>query len=319
MLTTSGLTGRLTRIASGNLGHPRLSADGSTVVYTRWNGDNWDVERVKDGRLEAVSKSPDHDLEPKVSADGDTIVWSRLSSATEERPESWDVFQWNSGSTTPLANSPADEDSPDISHDGKSVVYTFDDVEKTIGFDIHRCHSGQCSEVTSGGEVDIHPRISGNGERVFFRRKVRFDGGDVWMKDEDGTLKPLTHNPLPELTPVVSKDGKTLAWTESDSPDSDSDVVMINTALGTKTVIGESGVDEQDPALAANGSILAYTRAEGGRSAVMLRENGTTENVSGESFARWPSISEDGKVLVWNAVDPEDPQQTVIYRLDREV
>lgn len=309
------LKGRLTKIASGNLGSPRLSADGTTVVYTKWNGANWDIERYRDGVTLPIAGTPRQDVEPRISADGDTIVWSTLK--PEDPNGSWDVYRWREGTTTRLADSPADETTPFISPDGNTVVYTHDDKRSRIGFDIYRCEGDSCKPITDNWPVDTDPFMSGDAQRVFFRRKVRFDGGDLMMLEE-GKLKQLTEDPHPEIRPALSQDGNTLAFAQKTNPDDDTDLYVRNLNTGEQVQIGESGIDEGNPSLSADGSVLAYDRVSKGKADILLRENGQTVSVTDGGFNVWPSISGDGKTLAWAAVDPEDQSQMVIYKLDRD-
>ena len=317
MQLNPSIQGRLTRIADGNVGRPLLSGDGKTVVYTRWSGDNWDIERNRDGEMEAVSKHPYHDTSPAMSESGDVGVWSRLTPSTPDGPGSWDLYRWENGETTALAQSSADESEATVTSDGRTVVYTYDDINKTTGYDLHICKDGRCEELTNGGPVDRLPQISGDGQRVVFRRRVRFDGGDLYLKDETGTIKPLTANPLAEFTPTLSRDGKVLAWSQSESRDSDSDIYLYNLANGQKEIIGEDGVEERDPALTPDGSLLAYTRMGEGKSTIQLRQNGKTVPLTIDGSSGFPSLSSDGRTIAWRAVDPADSSQAVIYKFER--
>ena len=165
--------------------------------------------------------------------------------------------------------------------------------------------------------MDRLPQISGDGQRVVFRRRGRFDGGDLYLKDETGTIKPLTANPLAEFTPTLSRDGKVLAWSQSESRDSDSDIYLYNLANGQKEIIGEDGVEERDPALTPGGSLLAYTRMGEGKSTIQLRQNGKTVPLTIDGSSGFPSLSSDGRTIAWRAVDPANLSQAVIYKFER--
>lgn len=304
--------GKLTRIATGNLGRPRLSADGSTVVYTRWNGKDWDIERHRNGEMEAVSKHPGQDTAPYVSDDGEVVVWSRMD------PESgnWDVMRWQDRQETAVANSPANEMEPHISGDGQTVVYTYDDPDKTTGFDIHICDSNGCRELTSGGPVDREALVADNGKRVIFRRKVRFDGGDLWIHDENGTVKPFTHDGLSEQRTAISGDAKRVAWSKSLDGENE-DIYLRDLATGEEHLIGLPDFNERDPILSSDGSLLAFSRSGRGESNIILWQDGRETAVTDGGHNSWPDISDDGSVVTWAAVDPEDSSQRVVFKLER--
>ena len=311
------IPGKLTRIATGNLGKPLLSADGSTVVYNRWNGENWDIERVRDGQMEAISKDPQHDLSPQISDSGDVVVWARMMEPTENRSRNWDVYRWENGKESAVATTAADESEPQVSSDGSVVVYTFDDLSKSYGFDIHRCENGRCEELTTDWPVDTEPQLAGDGGRVVFRRKIQFDGGDLWLKDPGADPKPLTYDGLAEQRPTLSKDGQVLAWSKSASSEDDSDIFTYNLSNGKREKIGEDEVQERDPALTADGSMLAYSRSDGEHSTIILRTDGENLPLTVEGQSGWPALSADGKVVAWKAVDPEDSSRSVIYKFER--
>ena len=316
MRVNPAIQGRLTRVATGNVGRPRLSADGSTVVYERWNGENWDIERVRGGQMEAVSKDPRHDLGAQVSGDGEVVVFSRLNPDARDGAGSWDVYRWQDGKEAVVANSDANESDPDISLDGKTIIYTYDDVEKTTGFDIHRCREGRCEEITSDWPVDTDPRVSGDGERVAFRRKVRFDGGDIWLRDQNGTIKTITGDGLQEFRPSFSDDGNTLVY--SKSPDGkNEDLFLHDLATGRMETIGAADLNEREPELSADGSLLVFTQSGKGASNIALRQEGEIQVLTQEGFHRSPTVSADGQVIAWVGVDDSDSGRNVIYKFER--
>ena len=317
MQINPAIPGKLTRVATGNVGTPRLSADGSTIVYTKWVNNQWDVMRYRDGKTIAVSDDPHNDVGPSVSGDGDTVVFSRYSKLDgTDTSGNFDVYEWHNGVTKPLADTPADEMQPSISTDGKTVAWTYDDPSKTIGYDIQENHDGKTSNVTTGWPVDTHPLVNQDGSRIFFRRKIAYDDGDLWMRDEHGQLKQLTHTPYKEFNPAIDAPGKTLAWSE-DNGGPDQQMVVLDVDHGTRTVTSETGVDETDPSLSADGKTVAYTRQVHHEPAqVMLEENGKTVPLTLDGWNGWPKVSADGRVITWLNVEPGQNGAS-LYRFER--
>lgn len=320
MQINPALAGKLTRIDQGNLGPAVLSGDGSTVVYNKWIDDQqWDVFRHRGDRVERLTDDPRHDISPSLSRDGEVVAWSHYS-GKEWGQGSWDIKKHVQGKTLVVADGPAHETDPQVSADGRTIVWTNDDSGSPWGFDIFREQEGKMDQVTSGDGVNTDPLISADGSRVFFRRKVRFDGGDLWMKDEHGTIKPLTDNPESEFDPAISANGRVVAFSQV-SREFDDDVFWFHDKGGNVTVLaGEKKVDESEPTLSADGSVAAWTRrskkpGESRDPQVMLMENGqaTPLTVEGPSF--WPKLSEDGRVLTFATVEQN---QVVLYKLDRD-
>jgi Tol biopolymer transport system component len=310
------IQGRLTRVATGNVGRPRLSADGSTVVYPRWNGENWDIERNRDGQMEAVSKDPRNDLSPQVSGDGDVVVFSRYNPESRDGKGSWDVHRWENGKETPVANSSANESDPDISSDGQTVVFTYDDLDKRTGFDIHRCRNGQCEELTTDWPVDTNSQVADGGDRVIFRRKVRFDGGDLWLSDQSGTVKQLTKDGLAEQRPSFSADGTKLAYSKSLDGENE-DIFLHNLSNGQLLTIGAPDTNERDPELSADGSVLVFSQSGNGVSSIVVRDSEGSQPLTEGGFHRSPAVSADGRVVAWVGVDDKDSSHNVIYKFER--
>ena len=310
------MQGRLSLVATGNVGRPRLSADGSTVVYSRWNGENWDVERNRDGQMEAVSKSPRHDLAPQVSGDGDVVVWSRLNPESRDGKGSWDVHRWQNGQETVVAGSSADESDPDISLDGKTVIYTHDDRDKPTGFDIHRCRDGHCEELTTDWPVDTDALVADGGERVLFRRKVRFDGGDLWLRDQTGTVKQITDDGLAEMRPSFSADGTKLAYTKSLDGENE-DIFLHDLSTGRVETIGGPETNEREPELSADGSVLVFSQTGNGTSSILVRDADGLHKLTDDGFHRSPAVSADGKVIAWVGVGQNSSSENVLYKFER--
>ncbi|MEW6277990.1 MAG: hypothetical protein AB1758_05155 [Candidatus Eremiobacterota bacterium] len=306
--------GKLTKITEGQVGAPRLSGDGKTVVWNEWVDGQWEVMRYKDGKILCLSKDAAHDISPQVSHDGDVVVWSRFN---QERGD-WDVYQWRNGTVTPVADSPADEMSPAVSADGRTIVWTHDDISQPIGFDIYKWREGEgVEQVTSGGPVDTDPFVNADGSWIFFRRKVQFDGGDLWMRDHQGVCKPITHTTTAEFTPTATYDGMKIAWSQADKDDHDIYLFECEGSYLTP-IAAQRGVDERDPVMTSDGQTMAWSESSpGSLSQIVIRENGQKQQITAEGSNAWPQLSADGRTMAWQHYDP-DTRAVALYHFERD-
>ena len=312
------IPGTLTRVAVGDVGRPRLSADGTTVVYDQWVNEQWDVMRWCDGKTQALSTDPHHDVDPRVSADGRTVVWSRMFENNDGSTTTFtdDVLQWQDGKTTTVAGSDQDEQMATVSGDGKTVAWSYDEPNGAIAFDIQTRKDGVTTSATTGWQVDIDPLLNDDGSRLFFRRKVHLDDGDMWLRDETGKERQLTNDPWGEFDPTIDGAGRTLVWADARKG---FDILMQCDVDSGKTqaIQAEEHVDNSVPSLSVDGHHLAWARRDrksGTDPQIMLSDNGVVTPLTTEGWNSWPSISKDGRVISWINVDGKT---TSIYRFER--
>lgn len=327
MQINPAVPGTLTRVASGNLGAPRISADGHTVVYTVFDGKQWDIMRWHDGQTVPVSTDPHNDVDPSVSGDGDTVVFSRYSSLDGSDPNGhFNTLCWHSGQAAPVAPVDADQLNPVLSTDAKVMAWSYDDPRQPTGFDIQECRGGTVQNVTDGWPVDIEPKLSADGSRVLFRRKIEYDDGDLWLHDEKGALKQLTHTPWGEFDAVVDAGAHTVVWSEQ--PNANYQLVRCNIDSGEqKVVAAETGADHVEPSLSADGAKMAWARRVSNgtspTSQILLSDSKSTVPLTLDGYNSSPEMSADGHVLTWVSVEPVrrdggPPAMTsVIYRFER--
>lgn len=304
--------GRLTRVAAGNVGRPVLSGDGTTTVFSQWDGSQWEVMRHREGGLENLSADPRHDIEPAVSENGDVVVWSRFGTESINDPEgSWDLYQFRDGAVSRLTSAPGHETEPAISGDASTVVYTYDDPKSRIGYDLWRYRQGKHEQLTEGGSVDRQAVVNHDGSRIFWSRVDR--GEELWFQGSDGRQKPLTYSSMREWDPAINRDGTKVVWSHEQRGDHD----LVRFALDDprpQSVSGERRVQETDGDLSADGESIVFTRrAKGQPSQVVLAENGELAAIPHQG-AHLAQISDDGKVLVWRTVEGSE---SVIYRWQR--
>lgn len=309
------VNGKLTRIDSGNLGPAVLSGDGSTVVFNKYDGEQWDVFRHRGDRLEQLTTDPRQDVSPSCSRDGNVVAWSHYTG--KQWPDgNYDVQKHVDGKIVNVATGRGNESDPRVSADGSTIVWSDDESDSPWGFDIFQEKNGVVSQVTDGVGVNIEPIPNQDGSRIYFRRKVAFDDGDLWMKDETGALKQLTESPIGEWDSVITTNGHTIAFSQ-DSKEGDRDVFWFHDKGGNVLVLaGEKKAHEVEPALSGDGSVAAYTRrAKGEEPRVLLLENGQATPIATDAPTFWPHLSEDGRVLTFAAVEKNE---VVLYKLERD-
>jgi len=98
------IQGRVTMLAEGIVGSPRVSGNGRVVVWDEFVDSNMEIMRYENGRVERLTRDPRPDMLPDLSADGRVVAWTRFSAADTHDPNgTWDVYQWRDGVESPVA------------------------------------------------------------------------------------------------------------------------------------------------------------------------------------------------------------------------
>lgn len=327
MVVYPGLTGRLVKVAEGNVSSARISGDGSTVVWNEMVDGQLEVMRWQNGRTDCLSKDARADMHPDVSDDGRTVVWSRFSNENPTGEGSWDVMMWKDGVTTQLSQDPrANELSPRISRDGQVVVWDNDQTGKYGPCRIEKWKDGEIEQVTEGnpGSSQAFPILNQDGSRIFWR-EYGAGNPDIWMRDQNGVIKPVVCTDSDQVTPHISPDGSKLLWT--DNAKGDDDIYLTDLDNGNQWVVvaGERKVDETWASMSGDGRTVAWTNFNRQNQDltsvnVFLKQDGQTQQVTvadGGTNAH-PKLSDDGDRLLWQWQDGEDIRHSCLYVLERE-
>lgn len=307
------LRGRLTLVAQGEVGSPRVSGDGSTVVWNEFRDGDLEVMRARDGKVEALTDNDVPDMFPEVNRDGSVVAWTR-----ESTRNNWDIIQFRDGQESVVADGPGNEMYHAVSDDGRTIVFD-DDVNGKWGpWRIRQWRDGELGTVAEGKGSHEFPQVSGDGSRVVWRR-FGARGSDLWMRDGAGTVKPIVAEKGDEIAPALSPDGQWIAYSLEE------DLYLWNMQGGSPQVVaGHPEVEELWPDVSAGGRTVVWSgidRRPGQEGMqIWLRDADApvalTKDFEGLNSA--PQISDDGKTIVWMWQDAEDTANRRIYRFDRE-
>lgn len=249
--------------------YPRLNQDGSVVVFERHGGRDWDWDIARLGPEDeepvVVIDTPGYSTDFDVSSDGNKIVadyWPR------EAPRVRHVDLWEKGKDVEQITPPEHSSGlPQISGDGERVFYLrlpetgrdpnaiwmreSDGSEKPIVYE-----TGENPERVQKNSFDTNE----DGSVLVWSQRNSGSNAEVWRWDLQNGQKLKVGEGFMAGQATVSKDGTTMAWTETE-----------------KNADGE-WISE-----------LHWRR--GDEEKVVARDiNGTNT---------YPSLSDDGNTLVW--------------------
>ena len=128
------ITAKPIKLTQGIVGSPRISGDGSTVVWNQIVNDNEEIMRYRDGKVDCLSHDPRPDMHADLSYDGSVVAWTRFSSVDpQDKQGHWDIVMWKDGQETTLASTRANEMDPVVSRDDVTVRAFREDVLAHLG------------------------------------------------------------------------------------------------------------------------------------------------------------------------------------------
>ena len=238
-----------------SVGSPRLSPDGSQILYTRtdtdWkkNGRTTHIYRINsDGSGEVqLTNGEDGESSPRWSPDGTRVAF--LAKRGEDEHTRIYMMRNRGGEASPLTDHDSSvrsfQFSPDGAHiffvapDPKSAeekkkdrlqddVFAFDEDYKQLHlFRVAADGDGpqQAERLTEGDYSVIGFRLSDDGARIAHHRSVsplvdNRDEGEVWLMDADGgNAVQLTDNTVSEFGAQLSPDGAHVMFLSDSSAD----------------------------------------------------------------------------------------------------
>ena len=238
-----------------SVGSPRLSPDGSQILYTRtdtdWkkNGRTTHIYRINsDGSGEVqLTNGEDGESSPRWSPDGTRVAF--LAKRGEDEHTRIYVMRNRGGEASPLTDHDSSVRSFQFSPDGAHIYFTapnaktpeekkkdrlqddvfaFDEDYKQVHlFRVATDGDGpqQAERLTEGDYSVIGFRLSDDGARIAHHRSVsplvdNRDEGEVWLMDADGgNAVQLTDNTVSEFGAQLSPDGAHVMFLSDSSAD----------------------------------------------------------------------------------------------------
>lgn len=261
--------------------HPDLSADGSKIVFTRFNQKslndpgNWDIAlwNEQTGKTELVSAEIGNEMSPSISDDGHVIVWD---DDVDGELGGNDIVKKVGDSVEHITRSSNLDMFPVVSGDGSRIVWRRYSEGKSSVF--IQDQNGAVKPYLSAEGNLIQPALSFDGYSMIYADKSGKDEDLMMYDDRRGTITTIAGvEGVKESGGDISGDGKTAAWT---------------------------GMDFRKGAPADTN---VYMRREGEAVQVTTHEGGRHSQAK---------VSHDGKTLVWTWADRDNVKDRVIYKLE---
>ena len=303
-------------LARGQVGRPRVSADGNVVIWNQMVDDKWELMRHKDGETVNLSRSSKtHDLDGDLNEDGSIIAWRRAYSDGTE------VIVHKDNKEELVDGFGADVKRISVSDDGSTVVYD-ENTQGSMNWNIRRYRDGEIEQITDSKKMDAFPFVSADGERIVY---TRYEGKNrLMLKDGDADPKEIVHREFSAVQPELSADGKTLIWAERDK-EKEWKIMSRDLDSGEyKELIDVPGVTEKQPQLASGTGEIVYTgydfrEGKPAKTNIYIDgENGPQPlSETREGRNTFPDFSENGKTAVWVWTDKNDRKNQEIRILER--
>jgi Tol biopolymer transport system component len=312
--------GRITMLAEGCTGLPRISGNGKVVVWSQeLPSGHAAVFKYQDGSVTQLTEDGYDCGNPCVSDDGSVIAYSRYVPGDQTHLGNFDVYQYCDGKSTPVATGQGNELSVAISGDGRTIAFD-DDISGSFStWRIGKWHDGTTTFLTHGKPDAEFPIVAKDSGRVYFRE---FKDGRSRTAGEasDGTVGVAVQAPGNTIKPDVSADGSTFLWTDDSRPNNQ---LLCARDGAITTVASDAGVDYTWGRLSGDGSKMVYGALDHrvpdpSKPVVsLLLADGQGQTQLAVSDAQGmpiiPDLSRDGQAVTWEWVDSQDTEHTRIY------
>ncbi|MGE0492338.1 MAG: TolB family protein [Vulcanimicrobiota bacterium] len=204
---------------------PKISDDGRTVV---WDDDedgkftHGNIVKWHDGEVSSVTTGREFNLFPELSGNGERVVWRKFKDGDSAL---W--LQDEAGTVKPFLSAKGDLFQHSLSDSGTRLVFS-DNSGADDDLMFHDERTGQSRMVAGKTEVnETWASISGDGHTIAWTeldfRKGTPAATNVFLEREGQVLQVTIADKGEGLnvSPELSRDGKSLVWTWIDSKDTD--------------------------------------------------------------------------------------------------
>lgn len=207
----------------------------------------------RDGSSLRLPDSLGRQRTPRLSPDG-----SRVAIAVQEGQfgrQIW-VADVDDGRRQILTREGGDNHSPVWSPDARELAFASNRLGPQNIFVRSSTPGGTARRLLATGGV--HNPGSWRGSRLAFYEVTGTTGRDIWLRDDDGTTRPVVATPADERAPALSPDGGWLAYT---SDESGTDEVYVRALVGGDAIrVSRGGGTE--PVWAPAGDELFHRRGD---------------------------------------------------------
>lgn len=190
---------------------PAWSSSGNTLYFASDRSgalELWSVPKGGGGIQQLTVNSRSGDRAPDPSPDETEVVFqsTRVTGA-------WNIWKISLGNRglVQLSNNPYGSFEPRWSPDGKKIVFTARDKENELYIWTIGSNGQNPTQMGPGSSACWTP----DGKKIVFSRKSSGDKPDIWIMNADGTspTQLTSEKERRQVSPVVSRDGKRIAYT----------------------------------------------------------------------------------------------------------
>ncbi len=313
-------------IARGTVDTPTLSGDGQVLAWRRMEPGISEIERqVRGEEPELLTDDRYADKAPRLNYDGSVCVWERYD---KEGTKSWDIYRKGPGDEEPVAigATPGPDWDVDVSDDGNRVVWgawspNYRD-RRAMVWD----HEEGMQALTEPPTLSGLPQIADDGGRIFYLQLAPASStNSIWMVEPDGYQKPVLfetdeNSKNNRRAFVTSESGDWLAWVEKEGA-APASLYRWNLTDGRKDKIAEAAlitnIDISDDA-----ETVVWTEGglPGSPAQIKVYHNGQVTQLTDDSEGHnsTPTLSDDGKTIVWLWRNPKYLHPNEVRLLDLE-